>query len=117
MTRSATVEVLAHDYVRTARAKGLPGRLVVSRHALSNALNPIVTIVSLQFASLLGGAVVTETIFAWPGLGRLTVQAIQTRDFPVVQAAVFLFALGFALTNLVVDLLYPVFDPRIRQEA
>jgi peptide/nickel transport system permease protein len=115
LTRSATVEVLANDYMLTARAKGLPGRLVVLRHALGNALNPIVTIVSLQFASLLGGAVVTETIFAWPGLGRLTVQAIQTRDFPVVQAAVFLFAVGFALTNLLVDLLYPVFDPRIRQ--
>ena len=115
LTRSATVEVLANDYILTARAKGLPGRLVVPRHALRNALNPIVTIVSLQFASLLGGAVVTETIFAWPGLGRLTVQAIQTRDFPVVQAAVFLFAAGFALTNLLVDLLYPVFDPRIRQ--
>lgn len=115
LTRSASVEVLAHDYIRTARAKGLPGRLVVLRHALRNALNPIVTIVSLQFASLLGGAVVTETIFAWPGLGRLTVQAIQTRDFPVVQAAVFLFAVGFALTNLLVDLLYPIFDPRIRQ--
>jgi peptide/nickel transport system permease protein len=116
LARSAVVEVLANDYVRTARAKGLPGRLVVLRHGLRNALNPILTSVSLQFASLLGGAVVTETIFAWPGLGRLTVTAIQTRDFPVVQAAVFLFALGFALTNLIVDLLYPVVDPRIRAE-
>lgn len=116
LTRSATIDVLANDYMLTARAKGLPTRLVLMRHALRNALNPVVTIVSLQFASLLGGAVVTETIFAWPGLGRLIVTAIQTRDFPVVQAATFLFAVGFALTNLVVDVLYPVFDPRIRQE-
>ena len=116
LTRSAMVEVLSNDYIRTATAKGLPQWIVVARHALGNAMNPVLTIVSLQFASLLGGAVVTETIFAWPGLGRLTVTAIQTRDFPVVQAAVFLFAVGFALTNLIVDLLYPIFDPRIRQQ-
>jgi ABC-type dipeptide/oligopeptide/nickel transport system permease component len=114
LTRSAMVEVLAREYMRTGRAKGLAGWVLLRRHALRNALNPILTILSLQFGGLLGGAVVTETIFAWPGLGRLTVSAILVRDFPVVQAAVFLFALGFALINLAVDLLYPVVDPRIR---
>jgi ABC-type dipeptide/oligopeptide/nickel transport system permease component len=115
LARSAMVEVLSQDFVRTARAKGLPRHVVLGRHALRNALNPILTVVSLQFASLLGGAVVTETIFAWPGLGRLTVNAIASRDFPVIQASVFLLAVWFAVTNLIVDLLYPVLDPRIRR--
>ncbi|MFN8523922.1 MAG: ABC transporter permease [Chloroflexota bacterium] len=114
LTRSAVIEVLGDDFIRTARAKGLPGTTVMTRHALRNALNPVLTIVALQLASLLGGAVVTETIFAWPGVGRLAVAAIISRDFPVVQASVFLMAVMFAVTNLVVDLLYPLVDPRIR---
>jgi ABC-type dipeptide/oligopeptide/nickel transport system permease component len=112
--RSSMLETLGQDYVRTARAKGLGERLVVWRHALGNALIPVVTLIGLQFGALLGGAVVTETVFAWPGVGRLMVQAITFRDFPLLQACVFFVSLVFVLVNLVVDLLYATLDPRIR---
>ncbi len=114
LTRSAMLEVLGQDYVRTARAKGLGEQSVVRGHALRNALVPVVTIMGLQFGTLLGGSVVTETVFALPGLGRLIIQSIGNRDYPVVQAGVFLIAIAFVVVNLVVDVLYAVLDPRIR---
>jgi len=114
LTRSALLEVLRADYVRTARAKGLRERVVVIKHALRNAAIPIVTITGLQFGTLLGGAVVTETVFAWPGIGRLAIQSIYNRDYPVVQCVVFLSALLFIVINLTVELIYGVLDPRIR---
>jgi ABC-type dipeptide/oligopeptide/nickel transport system permease component len=114
LTRSALLEVLRADYVRTARAKGLRERMVVIKHALRNAAIPIVTITALQFGTLLGGAVVTETVFAWPGIGRLAIQSIYNRDYPVVQCVVFLSALLFIVINLTVELIYGVLDPRIR---
>ena len=114
LTRSGMLEVLNQDYIRTARAKGVSGSPVVWKHAFKNAAIPIVTIVGIELGTLLGGSVITETIFAWPGVGRLSVQAIYNRDYPVVQAAVFLLASTFVLVNLVVDLLYTYLDPRIR---
>ncbi|MDW8317580.1 MAG: ABC transporter permease [Anaerolineae bacterium] len=114
MTRACMLEVLRMDYVRTARAKGVAERWVIYRHALRNALIPIVTIIGLQFGTLLGGAVLTETVFAWPGLGRLLVDAIGYRDYPVVQGTVLVVTLGFVLVNLAVDVLYAYLDPRIR---
>ena len=114
MTRSAMLEVVGQDYIRTARAKGLAERVVTYRHALRNALIPVLTVQGLQFGSLLGGAVLTESVFAWPGLGRYLVDAIFLRDYPVVQAVVLVIAVGFILVNLAVDLLYAVVDPRIR---
>lgn len=114
LTRSSLLEVIRADFVRTARAKGLPERLVVYKHSLKNALIPVITITGLQFGSLLGGAVLTETVFAWPGIGRLMVDSIAMRDFPVVQGAILLVAATFVLINLVVDLLYAWVDPRIR---
>ena len=117
LTRSSMVQVLAQDYVRTGHAKGLSPARVVVMHGLRNALVPVATIIGLQLGSLLGGAVITETIFAWPGLGQLTVQAILRRDFPVLQAAVVLVALGFVAINLLLDVLYPVLDPRIAQRG
>ena len=114
LTRSGMLEVLNQDYIRTARAKGVSGQPVVWKHAFKNAAIPIVTIVGIELGTLLGGSVITETIFAWPGVGRLSVQAINNRDYPVVQAAVFLLASTFVLVNLVVDLLYTYLDPRIR---
>jgi len=114
LTRSGMLEVLGQDYVRTARAKGVGERRVVWKHALKNAGIPIVTIVGLELGTLLGGAVITETIFAWPGVGRLSVQAIYNRDYPLVQASVFVLASIFVLVNLVVDVLYTYLDPRIR---
>lgn len=116
LTRWALLEVLEEDYVRTARAKGQQERLVIYRHAFRNALLPIVTIIGLQFGNALGGAVVTETIYGWPGMGRLVVQAIGQRDFPVVQGAVLVLAVLFSLVNVVVDLTYALIDPRIRYE-
>jgi peptide/nickel transport system permease protein/oligopeptide transport system permease protein len=113
MTRSSMLEVLGQDYVRTARAKGAPFRVVVLRHALRNALLPIMTVIGLQFGALLGGAVVTETVFAWPGVGRLLVDSIFFRDYPVVQGLVLMFGTTFVLINLLVDLLYAYVDPRI----
>ncbi len=116
LTRSSMLEVLNQDYVRTARAKGTRELLVVLRHAFRNALLPVITVIGLQFGFLLSGAVVTESIFSLPGMGRLLVQAILARDFPIVQGAVLLAAVTFVLTNLLVDLLYAVADPRIRYE-
>lgn len=114
MTRSTVLESIGADYVRTARAKGLSERLVMVRHVLRNALIPVVTVVGLQFGYMLGGAVVTETVFAWPGMGRLLVTAVSQRDIPVVQGVLLVFAASFVLVNLVVDLLYGFIDPRIR---
>ncbi len=114
LTRSAMLDVLHQDYIRLARAKGLSEGKVLVKHALRNASIPIVTIVGLQFGGLLGGAVITETVFAWPGVGRLAVNAVQQRDFPVVQAVTVVIALAFSLINLVVDLLYARLNPRIR---
>lgn len=114
MTRSALLEVLHQDFIRTARAKGVPGRGVVLRHALRNALIPILTIVGLDIAYLLGGAVVIETVFARPGLGKLIVDAIYSRDYPVVQGAILVFATGILLINVLVDVAYTIVDPRVR---
>jgi peptide/nickel transport system permease protein len=114
MVRSSMLEVLGQAYVTTARAKGLREIIVLIRHALRNALIPVVTLIGLEFGSLLGGAVITESIFAWPGVGRLTVQAIYGRDIPLVQAAVIVLAAIFVVINLVVDLCYMLLDPRIR---
>jgi peptide/nickel transport system permease protein len=116
LTRSSMLEVLNQDYVRTARAKGTREILVVVRHAFRNALLPVITVIGLQFGFLLSGAVVTESIFSLPGMGRLLVQAILARDFPIVQGAVLLAALTFVLTNLLVDMVYGLADPRIRYE-
>jgi peptide/nickel transport system permease protein len=116
IVRSSMLEVLGQDYMRTARAKGLAPLLVVVRHGLRNALIPVVTIVGIQFASLLGGAVIVETIFAWPGMGRLAVNAIWRRDYPVVMGTVLVFASIFVLANLIVDILYTFLDPRIRYD-
>ena len=116
LTRTSMLEVLGQNYVTTARAKGLPEWVVITTHALKNAAVPVVTLIGLQFGTLLGGAVVTETIFAWPGVGRLAVQSIFVRDYPVVQAGVFVLALSFVGINLLVDLLYGYLDPRIRSE-
>jgi ABC-type dipeptide/oligopeptide/nickel transport system permease component len=114
LTRSSVLEVLRQDYVRTARAKGVSEWLVVAKHTFRNAAVPIVTITGLQFGTLLGGAVVTETVFAWPGIGRLAIQSIYNRDYPIVQAVVFLSAVLFILLNLLIDVVYGVLDPRIR---
>ena len=114
MTRSSVLEVLREDYVRTARAKGVAERLVVSKHALRNAAIPILTLLGLQAGQLMGGAVLTETVFAWPGLGRLAYEGISSRDFPVIQAVVLTTAAIVAVVNLCVDCLYAVIDPRIR---
>lgn len=113
MMRSSLVEVLDQDYIRTARAKGLAEFFVVNVHAIRNAMIPVVTVIGLQLGYLLGGAVVTETVFAWPGIGRLVVQSILARDFPVVQASVLILAITFVVLNLLTDLLYSVLDPRI----
>lgn len=114
LVRSSMLEVLGMEYVRTARAKGLAERMVLLRHALKNALIPVVTMVSLDFGYLLGGAVIIETIFAWPGLGRQVVTAIMTHDFPMIQASVLVIAVTFALINVLVDIGYTYLDPRIR---
>jgi peptide/nickel transport system permease protein len=114
LVRSSMLEVLGQDYVRTARAKGLPETSVVVRHALKNAAIPIVTLIGLQLGQLLGGAVVTETVFAWPGLGVLAAEAVFNRDFPVVQGITLVVSLIFVLTNLLVDLAYVVLNPRVR---
>ena len=116
LTRSTMLDILGQDYIRTARAKGLVERGVVLRHGLKNALVPIVTVVGVQAGYLLGGAVLTETVFAWPGVGTLMVQGILARDFPLVQGCVLVVALSFVLVNLAVDLLYAWLDPRIRYE-
>lgn len=114
LTRSAVLEVMHEDYIRTARAKGLNEVSVLLRHNLKNAAIPVITIVGLQFGTLLGGAVVTETVFSWPGIGRLAIQSILNRDYPVVQSAVLLVAASFVVVNFLVDLAYGWLDPRIR---
>jgi dipeptide transport system permease protein len=114
MTRSSMLEVLREDYVRTARAKGLSPTRVVVVHALRNALIPVLTVVGLQTGSLLAGAVLTETIFSWPGIGKWLIDSIARRDYPVVQAGILISALTFIGVNLIVDVLYGVVNPRIR---
>ena len=114
MTRSSMLEVIRLDYIRTARAKGLSEKMVISRHALKNALIPVVTVIGLQTGILLGGAVLTEIVFAWPGIGRLLVESILARDYPVVQGVVLVVATMFIFVNLIVDILYSYLDPRIR---
>jgi len=114
LTRTAVLEVLGADFVRTARAKGLPESTVIIQHALRNALIPVVTLIGLQAAFLLGGAVVTETIFSWPGVGRLAVGAIVSSDYPTAQGAIMMLAIGFLLINLLVDILYVYLDPRVQ---
>lgn len=114
LLRSSLIDVLGEDYIRTARAKGASPLRVILGHGMRNASLPVVTVVGLEIGSLLGGAILTETVFSWPGLGRLTVEAIQNRDFPLVQATVLFFAATFVVVNLVVDLLYAVLDPRVR---
>jgi peptide/nickel transport system permease protein len=116
LTRTSMLEVFGQQFVTTARAKGLSEWSVVLGHTLKNAAVPVITLIGLQFGTLLGGAVVTETIFAWPGVGRLAVQSVFVRDYPVVQAGVFVLALTFVAINLLIDLLYGVLDPRIRRE-
>jgi ABC-type dipeptide/oligopeptide/nickel transport system permease component len=117
MTRSAVLDVLREDYVRTARAKGVTERWVLLKHALRNAFIPIVTLLGLQSGQLMGGAVLTETVFAWPGLGRLMVKAIFARDYVLLQGAVLVFALAFVVINLAVDLSYGVLDPRVARQG
>ncbi|SKA27058.1 glutathione ABC transporter permease GsiC [Consotaella salsifontis] len=113
-TRSAFVEITREDYVRTARAKGVPERFVIWKHTLRNALVPVITMVGLQFGFLLGGSIVVETVFSWPGLGRLLVDSVSYRDYPVIQAEILIFSLEFILINLAVDVLYAVANPEIR---
>jgi ABC-type dipeptide/oligopeptide/nickel transport system permease component len=115
MVRTSMLEELGQDYIRTARAKGLPERTVVYRHALRNAMIPVLTVIGLQFGALLAGAIVTETIFSWPGIGRLTIQAINTRDYYLVQGCILAIGLTYVAVNFLTDLLYSAFNPRIRQ--
>lgn len=114
LVRSSLLEVLTQEYITTARSKGLPERVVLWRHALKNAMMPVVTMLGLQVGTLLGGAIVAETVFAWPGLGRLIVQSVTHRDFPLLQAAVLLTSVIFVAINLLVDIIYGFLDPRIR---
>jgi ABC-type dipeptide/oligopeptide/nickel transport system permease component len=116
MTRSSCLDAISQDFVRTARAKGLRQRSILFKHVLRAALIPIITLIGLQIGGLFSGAVVIETVFTWPGVGRLALDAIYSRDFPVVQAVVILSAVIFVLVNLLVDLLYVVIDPRIRYD-
>ena len=117
LTRSSLLEILKLDYIRTARAKGLRESTVVQKHALKNAFIPVVTVIGLQFGALLEGAVIVEVIFAWPGIGRLLVESIFARDFPVIQGCVFIIAVMYIIVNLLVDLSYPLLDPKIRYEG
>lgn len=116
MTRSSMLEVVRQDYIRTARAKGVMERKVINKHALKNALIPVVTVVGLQFGYLLGGAVLTETVFSWPGIGRFMVEAIRKKDTPVVLASVIFMSVTFSIVNLFVDILYAFLDPRIKSQ-
>lgn len=115
MVRTSMLEELGQDYIRTARANGLSERAVVYRHALPNAMIPLLTVIGLQFGTLLAGAIVTETIFSWPGLGRLTITAISSRDYPLVQGCILAIGLTYVLVNLITDVLYMLINPRIRQ--
>jgi ABC-type dipeptide/oligopeptide/nickel transport system permease component len=116
MTRSSVLEVLREDYIRTARSKGVREQVVVVKHGLRNAFIPIVTLLGLQVGQLLGGAVLTETVFAWPGMGRLIVRAIFARDYILLQGAILVFALAFVVINLLVDLSYAAIDPRVSRQ-
>ncbi len=116
MVRSGLLETIHEDYIRTARAKGLSERTVWLKHALRNSLLSVITVIGLQFGSLLAGSIITESIFSWPGLGRLTIEAIQTRDYPLVQGCVLAIAVSYLLVNLMTDLLYRLVDPRIRYD-
>lgn len=116
LTRSSMLEVIRKDYIRTARAKGLAERVVIYKHALRNALIPVVTIVGLQFSYLLGGAFIVEAVFAWPGMGRLAIQAMRQRDYPVIQGVLLVTTSLFLLTNLVIDILYRYIDPRVHYD-
>jgi peptide/nickel transport system permease protein len=115
-TRSAMMEVLAQDYITTARSKGVHEKMVILRHGLKNSFIPVITVIGLQFGSMLGGTVLTETVFAWPGLGRLLISSMLARDYPVIQGSILIFALLFVLTNIVVDVLYAYFDPKVDYE-
>lgn len=115
-TRSSMLETIRQDYIRTVRAKGLPERDVITEHALRNSLIPTTTVIGLQFGALLGGSVITETVFGWPGIGRYIVQSIQGRDIPAVMGCTMIFAIGFAIVNLLVDLIYGLIDPRIKAQ-
>jgi peptide/nickel transport system permease protein len=114
MVRTSMLEELSQDYIRTARAKGLPERTVVYRHALRNAMIPVLTVVGLQFGAMLAGAIVTETVFSWPGIGRLTIQAISNRDYYLLQGCILVIGLTYVLVNFLTDLTYSFFNPRIR---
>ncbi|MFA6621702.1 MAG: ABC transporter permease, partial [Candidatus Caldatribacteriota bacterium] len=116
VTRSSMLEVLRQDYIRTERAKGLSERLVIYKHAVRNALIPVVTVIGLNFGLLLAGAILTETVFSWPGLGRYVVKAVQMRDYPAVQGCVLFFAFIFVIVNLITDLIYVYIDPRIKYQ-
>lgn len=116
MTRSSMLEVIRQDYIRTARAKGVMEKKVINKHALKNALIPVVTVIGLQFGYLLGGAVLTETVFSWPGVGRLMVEAIKQKDTPMVLASVIFMSVVFSIVNLLVDILYAFLDPRIKSQ-
>ena len=113
-TRSSFVDILQEDFIRTARAKGLSEPVVVAKHGLRNALIPVVTMMGLQFGFLLGGSIVVEVVFNWPGMGRLLIDAVDMRDYPVIQALVLLFSFEFILINLIVDVLYGLINPTIR---
>ena len=116
LTRSSMLEVMSADYVRTARAKGLRERTVMLRHALRTSIIPVITVLGLQFGFMLSGAIIVETVFVWPGVGRLAIDAIVARDFPLVQGISLLVAVGFVFINLLVDILYTFVDPRIKYD-
>ena len=116
MTRSSMLEVIRQDYISTARAKGLSERIITYRHMMRNAMIPIITAVGLQFGTLLGGAMLTETVFSWPGLGRLMVDSIKSKDIPLVLGSVIFLAIMFSVVNLIVDIIYAFVDPRIKSE-
>jgi peptide/nickel transport system permease protein/oligopeptide transport system permease protein len=115
-TRSSMLETLGEDFVRTARAKGLTERVVVYKHALKNALIPVVTVLADQFGRMLGGAILTETVFSWPGMGRYLIEAIAMRDYPVIQGIILVFATSFLVVNLLLDISYALLDPRVQPE-
>ncbi|MFA7412756.1 MAG: ABC transporter permease, partial [Tissierellaceae bacterium] len=114
VARSSMLEVLPQDYIRTAKAKGVNKKDVIMTHALRNALIPTITIIGLEFGELLGGAILTETVFSWPGIGRLMVESINRKDVPMVLGTIIVFAVGFSIVNLIVDILYAYIDPRIK---
>ena len=114
MIRATLLEILGEDYIRTARAKGLPERVVVLHHGMRNAMLPIITLIGLQLGTLLGGAVITEMVFSWPGLGQLTIESIHRRDYPVVQVCVLLISVTYVVVNTLTDVVYAWLDPRIR---